>query len=354
MVQAPPNSRTALRRRFTEELFAFLEEERGWLDLEIQPLLDELEAVISAGGKRLRPIFCYWGHRAAGGADGPPIIRAGAALEMLHTFAIVHDDVMDRSPMRRGRLSSFQVLAELARGIEHRGDPERFGVSAAVLAGDLALVLADRLLATTGFPADRMEAAGLLFDRMRVRAIAGQYLDLLAAHRGEADEATARRIGSLKAAGYTVADPLAIGATLAGANADVLEALEAYGRPLGEAFQVRDDVLGVFGDPERTGKDRDSDLREGKQTMLIARARATASDRDRRFLEERIGDPELEPEDGRRIREIILRTGALDASLELIGELTAEAKAALRPDATTPEARAALEALADEVSVRDA
>ena len=342
-----------VRDRVTRMLFAFVADQRDELDVEVHPLLDELEALVAAGGKRLRPVFCYWGHIGAGGTAADRIVRVGAGLEMLHTFALIHDDVMDLSPVRRGRLASFRALRELAAGIPHRGDPDRFGASAAVLAGDLALVLADRLLATSGFAAEPLGRAFARYDRMRTRAIAGQYLDLLAAYRGDADEDTARRIGTLKSAGYTVADPLAIGALLATDDTRVVEVLEAYGRPVGEAFQLRDDVLGVFGNPSITGKDRDGDLREGKQTVLVAKAKARASDDDRAFLDERLGDPKLLPDEADRARTIFRSTGALDDTLALIADLTAEAKSALQGDVLEADAAGVLRELADEVSVRD-
>jgi geranylgeranyl diphosphate synthase type I len=352
VVETAAQATASVRRRITEDLLGFLEAERPHLEVEAQPLVDELEAVISAGGKRLRPTFCYWGHRAAGGKDAPGILRVAAALELLHTFALLLDDVMDRSPTRRSRSSSFRALAGMAGGTG-RGDPARFGVSAAILTGLLAFVLADRMLLGAGVPAAATSRAADRYDRMRTRAIGGQYLDLLAAHRGEADESTARRIGVLKSAGYTVADPLAIGALLATEDGSVIAALEAYGYPLGEAFQIRDDVLGVFGDPDRTGKDRDGDLREGKQTVLLAKARALATPADRALLEDAVGDRGLDSAGAERARKIIASCGALDETEALIAELAAQARAAL--DRTVLDARAAeeLERLTDEVTVRD-
>jgi geranylgeranyl diphosphate synthase, type I len=353
MVDTTRAAPATLVSRVTGELLGFVEHERLGLDVEAEPLLDELEALIVAGGKRLRPVFAYWGYRAAGGEDGPSILRVGAALELLHTFAVIHDDVMDRSPLRRSRLSSFRVLAELASAAPHRGDPMRFGVSAAILTGDLALVLADRLLAASGFASEALHRATDRFDRMRLRTIAGQYLDLLASHRGETDERGARRIGALKSAWYTVADPLVIGALLHSPDERVVRVLESYGLPLGEAFQIRDDILGLYGDPARTGKDRDSDLREGKQTVLVAKARTMATDDDRTFLETNLGRPDLRAEGAERIRTIVERSGALEQTQELVGALVREAKDALDRSIIDTGAADELERLADQVAVRD-
>ncbi len=350
MVKTRPSA--ALARRVSEELLAFIENERSDLEHEALPLLDELEALVQAGGKRIRPRFCYWGFVAAGGNEGSEIIRVGAALELLHTFALIHDDVMDQAPLRRNRLATFRALAELSAGVPHQGDPQRFGTSAAILTGLLGFVLADRLFTTSGFPPDVVSRASERYDRMRTRAIAGQYLDLLSAHRGESDEATARRNGTLKSAGYTVVDPLVIGALCATGDGQTVDMLEAYGAPLGEAFQLRDDVLGVFGDPSETGKDRDGDLREGKQTVLLAKARSLADPRQLSFLDAAIGDRQLPAEDAERVRDVIASTGALSATNELIEELTSAAMARIDPAVVGHEAAEALRSLADEVNQR--
>lgn len=335
--------------RVSEELLEFIEVQRRAIEPEALPLLAELAALVQAGGKRLRPIFCYWGYVAAGGTEERPIIRVGAALELLHTFALIQDDVMDRSPLRRSRSSSFRALADVESG---KGDPQRFGTSAAVLTGLLGFVLSDRLLLTSGFDAETIARVAERWDSMRTRAIAGQYLDVLAAHRGDADEDTARRIASLKSAGYTIADPLVIGALCGSADERAIDVLERYGFPLGEAFQLRDDVLGTFGDPAQTGKDRDGDLREGKQTYLLAKARALADDAQLATLESLVGDRDLSPPDADRAREIIDECGAVRATDDLIDELTARAKDALDASILGDDPTTALLQLADDVSRR--
>lgn len=341
-------------RRVTDALLAYIEGERTVLDPEAQPLLDELEALVSSGGKRLRPRFCYWGHRAAGGSDGEEIVRAGAALELLHTMALIHDDVMDRSSLRRNRASTFRALAELSAGVEHRGDPKRFGASAAILTGLLGFVLADRLFNAVDFPVDRKRAAGDRYDRMRAHAIAGQYLDLLAAHRGVADEPTARRIASLKSGRYSVADPLAIGGLFVTDDDEVISSLDAYGVPLGEAFQIRDDILGLFGDPVVTGKDRDGDVREGKQTVLLARARAAATHAQRTVLDDVVGNADATLEDVDLVRDVVVDTGALAGAERLVEELAAEATQAIENAPLDTDAIKALVALAQDATVRRA
>jgi geranylgeranyl diphosphate synthase, type I len=348
------SARRDIARRVDDALNAYIDTERGFLEPEAQPLLDELESLITSGGKRLRPRFCYWGHRAAGGDDSEEIVRVGAALELLHTMALIHDDVMDRSAVRRNRASTFRALAELSAGVEHRGDPKRFGASAAILTGLLGFVLADRLFASADFPDKRKVAATDRYDRMRATAIAGQYLDLLSAHRGVADEATARRIGALKSGSYSVADPLAIGALLATDDEGLIPALERYGLPLGEAFQMRDDVLGMFGDPGETGKDRDGDIREGKQTVLLAKARASATPSQFRLLDTWVGCRDASPSDIERVRSVVVDTGALDETEALIEQLAEQARTALADVAIDVEAARALSDLAQAATVRRA
>lgn len=334
------------------ELQAFIDSERSALEPEAQPLLAEIESLIASGGKRLRPRFCYWGYRAGGGADNAEIVRAAAALELLHTMAMIHDDVMDRASLRRNRASTFRALAELAASVDHHGDPQRFGASAAILTGMLGFVLADRLFGLAREALGASQAAAERYDRLRSRAIAGQYLDLLSAHRGRADVDTARRVAFLKSGSYTVADPLAIGALLARAADSTVAALESYGHPLGEAFQIRDDVLGTFGDPAATGKDTDGDLREGKQTVLIASARERATRAQLEVLDAYVGDTELTGSHADRIREVIVATGALDETNSLVDELAARAKAALSDVAIDSDSRRALRQLADESTSR--
>ena len=304
----PPTTRA----RVNAELLAFIETERASLEPEAQPLLDELEALVTSGGKRLRPRFCYWGHRAAGGADGREIVRVGAALELLHTMALIHDDVMDRSDVRRNRASTFRALAELSAGVEHRGDPKRFGASAAILTGLLGFALADRLFRSSGFDADAdddgrrpVRPPAHARDRRSVPRPPRR-----ASRRSRRDRP---RVGSpsLKSGSYSVADPLVIGALLATDDDRLIAPLEAYGLALGEAFQMRDDILGTFGDEPETGKDRDGDVREGKQTVLLAKARAAARRRAAR------GPRHVRRKRGRSAREIdlvrdvLVDTGAL-------------------------------------------
>lgn len=287
-------------------------------------LYREISRSIQAGGKRLRPAFCLMGYRAGGGKDIDRAAQAAAALELLHCFALMHDDVMDGSPMRRGVASSHVALGELPDLV---GDRSRFGASAAILAGDMAMVLADRLWWET---VGAETAPNLQYHLMREEVIAGQFLDL---HASVTDAVTAersRRISILKSGRYTVERPLLIGATLAGAPEEVLEMLRSFGPPVGEAFQLRDDILGAFGDPEATGKDAFGDLREGKKTTLVAFARERADADQNAKLDEHLGDAALTDLGADEIRSVLRETGSVDRVLQLIEECLTRALDAVR------------------------
>ncbi|WP_166848415.1 polyprenyl synthetase family protein [Isoptericola sp. BMS4] len=296
-------------------------------------------SVLLRGGKRLRAAFCYWSYRAHGGpADGPgreAAVRAGAALELFQAAALLHDDVMDASDTRRGLPTAHRAFEARHAEAGWSGDAARFGTAAAILLGDLCLVACQREMAAAvaGLPADRAAAARALFDAMQTEVVVGQYLDVLVQAEPwgvdpAGDEARARTVLRAKSARYSVERPLVLGAVLAGAH-DGGAAVAAAGLPLGEAFQLRDDVLGVFGDPDVTGKPAGDDLREGKRTVLVARTMAGAGPDDRALLAARLGDPGLDEDAVRRLREVITASGALPGVEELIAALTAEALDAL-------------------------
>ena len=332
----------------------------GFLDLQEQrlaaigpELTEQVQAARDAtsGGKRLRPSFCYWGFRAAGGDPAQPILTAAASLEMLHVSALVHDDVMDSSDVRRGAPAAhrrFEALQRTRSEASGRGgDPVSFGVGAAILLGDLCLIWADELLHTSGFDAAALARAARFFDAVRVEVTAGQYLDLVAQASGESDMDLALRVLRYKSATYTVERPLHVGAALAGADQRLIEPLSAYGLPVGEAFQLRDDLLGVFGDPALTGKPAGDDLREGKRTVLVAYAVDHASEVQLAEFDRLFGRPDLDDDEIQLLREILQDSRAVQACEDLITERTEDALDALdRAPLADDTARKALADLA--------
>ncbi|QYJ04660.1 polyprenyl synthetase family protein [Nocardioides panacisoli] len=309
-------------------------------------LLDEARAVVS-GGKRFRAAFCYWGFRAVqpGGEDEAAVLRAAAALELLHASALAHDDLMDDSDTRRGRPATHRGFASAHARDGLPGDAEDYGAAAAILLGDLLLSWSDELLRRCGLPEQRVGAALDLFDQCRTEVIAGQFLDVSVQARGRADVDTAMQVLRYKSAKYSIERPLHIGAALAGADAATLAALTAYGLPVGEAFQLRDDLLGVFGDPDTTGKPAGDDLVEGKRTVLVALALEAAPAEDARRLDAALGT-DLGTEQVAELRGIIQRSGAQARVEAMITELADDARSALEQAPIDDHARAVLGELA--------
>jgi geranylgeranyl diphosphate synthase type I len=304
------------------------------------------------GGKRLRPAFAYWGYRGAGGADSDPLVAALSALELVQASALIHDDVIDSSDTRRGEPAVHRRFAALHEAAGWYGSAEGFGARAAILLGDLCMVWSDELLNTAGFDPLRLAEARGVFDLMRTEVTAGQYLDVLSQVVQDTSVERAERVARFKSAKYTVERPLLFGAALAGAAPEVATAYSRFGLPLGEAFQLRDDVLGVFGDPALTGKPAGDDLREGKRTYLIAVAFEAAGPDERGTLANRLGDPLLDEAGVAEVREIISRTGALARTERRIADLTAAALTALSEVELEPEAAEVLVELASAATSR--
>jgi geranylgeranyl diphosphate synthase, type I len=359
---AGPLDAEGLRARVDRALAALLDRELAALDFlgdDAAPVVDSLSQFVLEAGKRLRPAFVWWGYRGAGGRpEGPEAeatIRAACSVELLHACALIHDDIMDGSDVRRGRPAVHVGFAELHRRLGWRGDPAAFGEGAAVLMGDLAFTWADVALAEAGLPERRLAAALRVFNRLRSELMGGQYLDLVEASRGSPAEPAVRRVLVYKSGKYSIERPLHLGHAIAAGAAPLADAYSAYGLPLGEAFQLRDDVLGVFGAPEVTGKPAGDDLREGKETYLVLLTRRLAGDGGRQLLEGALGNPKLAEEGVAELRRVIAGCGALAETEARIDQLLGEAKAAMTAATGIDEtARAALLALADHVTDRSA
>jgi len=355
-VPATPLDRDDLRTRVSAALRAQLHRQRGRLALvgpELGPVADALADFLE-GGKRLRPAFAYWGYRAAGGDNCEAVVRAVGALELVQACALIHDDVMDASDTRRGKPAVHKRFAALHTAEGYGGDADGFGTAAAILLGDVCLIMGDEMLDRSGMPADALERARPVWDEMRTEIMAGQYLDVLAQAQGGHSVDRAVRVVRYKAAKYTVERPLHLGAALAGAGPDLVETLSRYGLPLGEAFQLRDDVLGVFGDPAETGKPAGDDLREGKRTLLLAYAAERATKEQHELLDRHLGQPGLDAEGVEALRGVLVETGALARTEERISSLTRRALDALGTAPVDAEAADALAELAGAATTRTA
>jgi len=357
---ASPFDARDVRRRVQESLDATLagyEPILAAIGPELDPVFDNARAMVS-GGKRLRAAACYWGWRGVVGDsmtefDGAAL-KAATALELLHGCALVHDDVMDSSDTRRGQPSVHRIFEVLHRDGAWRGSSAQFGEGAAVLLGDLLLSWADEVLFTSGLPDDALLRAKPVYDVMRTELMAGQYLDLLEQASGDGSEDRVMRVARYKTAKYTVERPLQLGGALAGASAELQAAYSGYGLPLGEAFQLRDDVLGVFGDPAVTGKPAGDDLREGKRTLLVHATLTAATPQQRTELLAALGNVELTDADVSKLRELIVDSGGLAAVETRIAALRAAALAALDTVALDVEARSVLSAIAVAATAREA
>ncbi|MEV0154644.1 polyprenyl synthetase family protein [Micromonospora sp. NPDC050686] len=344
-----PVDRAGLRQRVDKALTEFLAQQRIWMrgvDDALAPVAEAIERFVLGGGKRLRPAFAYWGYRGAGGVDSDQVVSTLAALEFVQASALIHDDLMDRSDTRRGEPAVHRRFATRHRRAGWGGDADGFGDAAAILLGDLCLVWSDELLHSAGLDPRTVSRARPVFDEMRTEVTVGQYLDVLTQATGDISLERAGKVARYKSAKYTVERPLLLGAALADAPEPVRAAYSAYGLPLGEAFQLRDDVLGVFGDPAQTGKPAGDDLREGKRTYLVAAAVETADEAGRGRLLAGLGDPELDEAGVARLRELITASGALERTERRIAALTETALGALATVDLETEARQALVDLA--------
>jgi geranylgeranyl diphosphate synthase type I len=345
-----PVDRAALRPRVEKALAVFLADRRehmAGIDAGLAPLADAVESFVLGGGKRLRPAFAYWGYRGAGGEDRDEVVTALASLELVQASALMHDDLMDASDTRRGEPAVHRRFAMLHDSAGWQGGAGGFGAAAAILLGDLCLVWSDELLHASGLDPVTVARARPVFDLMRTEVMIGQYLDVLTQASADTSVQRASQVARFKSAKYTVEHPLLLGAALADAPAELTAAYSAFGLPRGEAFQLRDDVLGVFGDPAATGKPAGDDLREGKRTYIVAMALTHAAPADRDTLAAALGRADLDEGGVAQLRRIITESGALARTESHIAELTAAALTALDAAPVEPEAADMLRELAD-------
>jgi geranylgeranyl diphosphate synthase, type I len=335
-----------VREQVQSELSAYLTLQREYLSSigsELIPVCDALETFLLEGGKRLRPLFAYAGFAATGKSPSAADIRAFTSLELLQACALIHDDLMDRSDTRRGKPAIHRHFENLHQIYAMDGLAEQFGEAAAVLLGDLALVWSDHLLHTSGVSDAALISALVVHDEMRIELMAGQYLDVREAGERTPSVDRSLRIARYKSGKYTIERPLHLGASLAIADRnerqDLVNILSAYGLPLGEAFQLRDDLLGIFGDPNITGKPAGDDIREGKRTVLMAMTFERADQESAAKIRSVLGKDDLSEAEIEEIRSLITATGAVKDVEDLIDGLLSNALTAANSDVIAPSAR---------------
>ncbi|HVW45393.1 MAG TPA: polyprenyl synthetase family protein [Amycolatopsis sp.] len=333
-----------LPRHVERELARFLREAGAEIQASEPGFASGVQALtefVLRGGKRLRPTFAWWAWRGTGGADAAAdgVLQVVSSLELVQACALIHDDLIDSSDSRRGRPTVHVAFADQHTAQRWLGPPSGFGLAVAVLLGDLALAWADDMFSAAALPAEVLDRARPAWRAMRTEVLAGQFLDIRTQAAGDTSPEAALRVNRLKTAAYTVERPLHLGAALAGAAAGQIAALREFGRDLGVAFQLRDDLLGVFGDPSVTGKPAGDDLREGKRTLLIALGLRQASGDQAAVIADALGKPALSESDVDVVRKILIDSGAVPAVEQRIDELTYTALAALdRAHLTEPAA----------------
>lgn len=329
----------ALPAAVAQELAGFLAGKRAdaeAVDPTFAAAVDSLVDFVLGGGKRIRPTFAWWGWRGVGASPEDPaaVLHAVSALELFQGCALVHDDLMDDSTTRRGSATVHVDFARRHRGQGWLGAPERFGAAAAILLGDVALAWADDMLHGAGLGPDALRRALGVWQAMRTEVLGGQYLDVLTQVRGDETPEAALRVDRYKTAAYTVERPLHLGAAIAGADASLVGSYRRFGADIGIAFQLRDDLLGMFGDPEITGKPAGDDLREGKRTLLLASGLCAADERGSNAaaatLRAAIGRSDLGADDVDDVRQLLIELGAVRHVECRIEQLTASALDTLR------------------------
>jgi len=344
----------------TDQLRRYLHDRRreaAYIGTEYDGLIATLEDFVLGGGKRLRPVFAYWGWQAVASRDpDPDVLLLFSALELLHAWALIHDDVIDQSSTRRGRPTTHIQFAALHRDRDWRGSPDQFGVAAAVLTGDLAQAWADDIVSRANLSPDARRRVQRVWASIRTELLGGQYHDIVAEASAAESIASAMNVARFKTACYTVTRPLQFGVAAAADRPDVEDVFEQFGTDLGVAFQLRDDVLGVFGDPTVTGKPSGDDLRSGKRTVLVAEALGLAEKSDpsaANVLRTSIGT-QLTDAQVRELREVIEAVGALAAAESRIDALTRRALGTLAAAPINAAAKAGLTELARMATNRSA
>ena len=345
-----------LKSEVDKSLASFFDRESAYLhsvDDDLIPVSNALGHFLLDSGKRLRPLFAAIAHIGAGGEITQESITALSSLELVHVCALIHDDLMDASDTRRGAPSIHKQFEAIHKDKNLHGSSEQFGLAASVLMGDLALIWADKMLHESGLQSSQILSSLPVYDEMRVELMAGQYLDVY--EQALASESVERslKVARYKTGKYSIERPLHFGAALsAHVKSEHYEIYSRYGLPLGEAFQLRDDIMGVFGDPQETGKPAGDDLREGKRTVLIATTLNKSNDAQRKEFEKYFGKAQLDQTGVEVLRSIITETGALAQVESLITEMTFSAHSAAKSGGISSKAGSMLEEMAIAATVR--
>jgi len=281
------------------------------------------------GGKRIRPTLLIFGYKAFGGKKENEILKAALAVELMESFFLIHDDIIDQDELRRGYLTMHKIYENKCKRCYKNIDAKRYGESMAIIAGDILSILGSEAILYTNFPIKNKLKAIDKFNRCVINTNFGQILDIKSSLDPEIKETDINRIHQLKTAIYTIETPLHIGAILTGAKKKELKTLSNYAIPLGQAFQIKDDILGLFSTKQKIGKPVGNDIREGKKTLLILKALEKAGKKEKSFILNCLGNKKATEKNIEKIKQIVIKTGSLDYSEDLAKNLVEKAKKAI-------------------------
>ena len=345
-----------LKKRFDVELEKYFKQiikDVREKDIFIAEALEYVKKIILAGGKRLRPAFMYWGYLAAGGQEKERIIKTAISIELIHIFLLIHDDVIDRD-IKRHNLDSVNFrYAKIGKRLFKKYDSNHFGNSMAIIIGDMLGAMGNKILFDSGFNSDIIIKALSQLQYVISYTVIGESQDVYIEYRGRASEKEVLRMYENKTAKYTIEGPLHLGAILAGASKNMLDKLSRYAIPIGIAFQIQDDILGIFGTEKKLGKSVSSDISEGKQTLLVIKARENATRIQKKVLDGILGKKDLTPEEIDDFQNIIRETGALEYSKKLAKKMIMEGKQELEKIEIKKEAKEFLNNVADYMIERE-
>jgi len=316
-------------------------------------MMDLLREYTLRGGKRIRAALMYYSYKLFSRQNTDEAIKGSIAFELIQSYLLIHDDIIDQDFLRRGKSTMHKMYEEAHLKSFGEEGSEHFGISMAIVAGDIANHLANLLILNLNMPIERKIKAAAELNRVVHRVLYGEALDVLSQTKKKISESDVMKIHTLKTASYTFEGPLLAGAILAGADKSSLKILSDYAIPLGQAFQLQDDILGVFGDEKKLGKPIGSDLREGKKTLLIIKALHEADKREKKIIMAAMGNPNITTEQIEDVRAVMITTGSLDYSRNLAKKLIRKAKKSLEKLKGDKEAKDFIEGIADYMFERE-
>jgi geranylgeranyl diphosphate synthase type I len=308
-----------------------------------------------AAGKRIRPALVYYGYLACGGRDGKKIVEASMGIELTHSYLLIHDDIVDRDAMRHGIPTVHEKYKKIGRRISFRKNEEHFGNSMAILTGDMASAMANEIIFNSRFKPETILRALNKLQEIVYTIVPGEMLDVVMEMRGTTTEKEVLKMYEGKTSSYSFEGPLHLGCLLAGKkDEEKLKNFSAYALPVGVAFQIRDDIIGLFGNEKKIGKPVGSDVIEGKQTLLVVKAKELGNKKQKEIIKKYLGKKDFKKQELEEFRQVIVESGALEYAENLADRLVAKALEALsKIDIKNQEAKMFLRGMAEYMVKRE-